>query len=279
MEKDLDWAQLWRQLIETRTQRTTRKVEDAWAGRAQAFNEHVKTRWEKEDSSRSFLVDLLKTHPGSTVLDIGAGAGAWACLMAPHAARITALDPSSAMIAVMGENLKNAGTTNVEIVQASWPEAEVEEHDFCLCSHAMYDSPDLPAFVRRMEAVSRKGCVLVMRAPEPGGVMAELAREIWGQPHDSVNFQVAYNCLLQIGIFANVLMEDRGSWKTWSHGSLEEAFLEVKNRLGLMEDPSHDGFIRKVLARRLVRVDDRYIWPSGVRSALVYWLKPAAPPL
>lgn len=277
MEKDLDWALLWRQLIETRATRTIRQSDDAWAGRARDFNEHVKTRWAKEDSSRRFLVGLLKEHPGSTVLDIGAGAGAWACLMAPYAARVTALDPSASMIAIMRENLAEASATNVDVLQAAWPEAEVEPHDFSFCSHAMYDCPDFPAFVRRMEAVSRKGCILLMRAPEPDGVMAELAREVWGQSHDSANFQVAYNCLLQMGIFPNVLMEDTGPWKTWSHGSIDGALLEAKNRLGLTEDPTHDGFIREVLRRRLRLENGRYVWPSGVRSALMYWLTPAAP--
>lgn len=277
MERAVDWALLWRQLVETPNRGMGRMAEDAWAGRAQAFNERVRQRWDREDSSRNFLLGLLKAHPGSTVLDIGAGAGAWACLFSPWTAKVTALDPSRAMIEVMEENLRERGITNVEVLQASWPEATVEDHDFCFCSHAMYDSPDFPAFVRRMEAVSRKGCLLLLRAPAPDGVMAELAREIWGQPHDSPNFQVAYNCLFQMGILPNVLVEDSGPWKTWSHGSLEEAFLEVKGRLGILEDPRHDTFIREVLARRLRFEKGRYLWPSGVRSALVYWFRPAAP--
>ncbi|WP_005037306.1 class I SAM-dependent methyltransferase [Holophaga foetida] len=277
MEKELDWALLWRQLIERRTRGKARQPEDAWEGRAQAFNEHVRMRWDREDSSRSFLLDLLKAHPGSTVLDIGAGAGAWACMIAPHAAKVTALEPSSAMLAIMRENIRTAGAGNIEVVQGAWPGAAVEKHDFCLCSHAMYDSPDLPAFVRRMEELSRKACLLLLRAPEPDGVMAEIARRVWGHPYDSANFQVAYNCLLQMGIFANVLMEDARPWKTWSHASMDEAFLEVKERMGLKEDSRHDSNIKSILQRRLTLREDRLVWPSGVRSALVYWFTPTAP--
>jgi len=273
MERETDWALLWRQLVEKRTHGLSGKPQDPWEGRARTFDAHVKKRWEREDSSRNFMVELLKAHPDSTVLDVGAGAGAWVCLMAPHAAHITALEPSSAMIAMMRGNLGQTGLSNVRITQGSWPGAEVEQHDFSICSHAMYDCLDLPAFVRRMEAVSRRGCVLLLRAPAPDGVMAELAREIWGHPHDSANFQVAYNCLLQMGIFANVIMEEGGPWKTWSHPSLEEACREVKDRLRLGDDQKYDLLIKNKLKERLVLQDDRYIWPSGVRSALIYWLK------
>ncbi len=277
MEQIPDWPLLWRELVEAQARGLEEKQggrpEDAWAQRARTFGDSVKKRWEKEDSSRRFLLDLLKASPGSTVLDIGAGTGSWACMLAPHAARVTALEPSAAMIAIMEENIRGLGITNVEIVRGSWPDAAVEDHDFSLCSHAIYGEADFPAFVRRMDEVTKRCCLLLMRAPVPDGPMAAIARKVWGQPYDSPNFQVGYNILLGMGIFANVLMEDTGLWKPWTSGSLEEALIEVKRRFNLTGDDSHDAFIARILEDNLVRKNGGLFWPPGVCSALVYWHK------
>jgi len=276
MEKEPDWPLLWRQLVGARARGMDDREDDSQVvvpAKACAFDEHAKKRWAQEDSSRRFLVELLGDHPGSTVLDIGAGTGSWACMLASHAAKVTALEPASTLIAALRKNVEASGATNVEILQGAWPEAHLEVHDFSLCSHAMYGCPDFPGFLRRMDEVSRKGCLLLLRAPQPDGLMAEISREIWGQPHDSPNFQIAYNILLQMGIFANVLMEDTGPWRPWTHGSLEEALADVKRRMGLTEEGRHDAYLERILRQRLTFSEGRYVWPSGVRSALVYWFK------
>jgi hypothetical protein len=175
------------------------------------------------------------------------------------------------MIEVMREKLAAQGHTNVETVQGAWPDVLVEPHDFSLCSHAMYGYPDLPAFVRRMVASTRCTCFLVLRAPSLDCVLAEAARHIWGQPHDSPNFTIAYNVLLQMGIYPNVLMENTGLWDSRSSESLEQALSAVKRRFGLDGMTEHDDFLADLLRRRLTYQDGQYVWPREVRSALVYW--------
>ncbi|MDY7076712.1 MAG: methyltransferase domain-containing protein [Chloroflexota bacterium] len=274
MEKVTDWTKLWRELAEAQSKRWHKKddSDDHWRKKARGFDQLVKERWMAgTDSSREFVVAQLKAHPDSTVLDIGAGTGAWTVLMARHARHVTAVEPSGAMVEVMEENLVAAGITNVEIVQQKWPEAEVEPHDFSLCSHAMYGCLDFPAFVGRMVEITRRMCLLVLRAPINGSVMAEAAMRVWGQPYDSPNFQVAYNALLQMDVFPNVLMEDTGLWDPWTNASFDAALAEVKQRLCLEQDSEHDEFLVNLLRRRLTHENDQCVWPRGVLSALVYW--------
>lgn len=274
MEKTTDWIKLWRELAGAQSRRWHKKddSEDRWRQKARGFDQCVKERWVAgPDSSREFVIAQLTAHPASKMLDIGAGTGAWTVLMARHARRVTVVEPSGAMIGVMEENLATEGITNVDIVQQKWPEAEVEPHDFSLCSHAMYGCPDFPAFVWRMVEVTSRMCFLLMRAPIKDGVMAEAAMRVWGQPYDSANFQVAYNAMLQMGLFPNVLMEDTGLWDPWTSASFDEALAEVKQRLCLGQDSEHDEFLADLLHRRLEYEGGRYVWPRGVRSALVYW--------
>jgi 2-polyprenyl-3-methyl-5-hydroxy-6-metoxy-1,4-benzoquinol methylase len=277
MYKITDWAGLWRELVEVQLRRKHKGPDpgrdnpDVWRHKARDYDALVKSRWAEPDSSRTFILGQLDRCPGATVLDIGAGTGAWALLMAAHASRVTALEPSTAMIEVLQEKLEAEGIANMHVVQGSWPEANVERHDFTLCSHSMYSCPDLPAFIRHMEEVTRHTCFLLLRAPSADGLMAQAAQRIWGQPYDSPNFPIAYNALLQMGICANVLMEDTALWAGWSHASLDEALAETKRRFGLLESTEHDAFLQDLLARHLTYSEGRYVWPPAVRSALVYW--------
>jgi SAM-dependent methyltransferase len=268
-----NWANLWKELVELNDTwgESWQSGEDRWKNRSGVFSENIEKRWSRPDSSREFLVSRLRAHPEATLVDIGAGTGAWAILAARYAAAVTAIDQSEAMLEVMRQNLDKVGATNVRIIQGSWPEVDVEPHDFSLCSHAMYGAPDLPGFIRKMMAVTRRTCFLLIRAPKLDGLMGEFARMVLGHPYDSPNFVVLYNTLIEMGIYANVLTEDTGLWKPWMNDSLEEALADVKRRLGLKNNPAYDAAIYGRLEEKLTYVDGKYIWPPGVRSVLVYW--------
>ena len=272
MEKITDWNALWRELVDIKARSRTLNQDpdvDVWCKKAAEFKEGVKRRWKKPDSSRDLI--LSKMNPSATVLDIGAGTGAWAGLLAPLVRRVTAVEPSPSMIRVMQESLEEKNIKNVDIVQGEWPDVEADIHDYSLCSHAMYGYPDLTAFIRRMAECTRKTCFLLLRAPSLNGIRSEAAQHVWGQPLDSPNFTIAYNILLQMGIYAHVQMENTGLWKSRTSGSLEEAFRSMKRFLGLNATDEHDDYLRKLLQRRLSLKNGRYTWPPEVRSALVYW--------
>ena len=275
MERETDWIRMWRELVEAHQQSWQRRMAetgpDVWVTRARAFHAGSVRRWLTSDSSRALIATTLAALPGATALDIGAGSGMWAAFMAGRARAVTAVEPSSAMIEVMRDHLAGEQVGNVTVVQGTWPETEVEPHDVSLCSHAMYGTPDLPAFIRSMVRATRRTCFLLMRAPTADGIMAEAARHVWGHPHDSANFHVAYNVLLQMGICANVLMEDTGLWDPWSSPSLDAALADLKERFGLGASTEHDAFLADLLRRRLVPSEGCYLWPRGVRSELVYW--------
>ncbi|HKJ99222.1 MAG TPA: class I SAM-dependent methyltransferase [Desulfotignum sp.] len=275
MEKLTDWKKLWKQLSEIQTRAFAKKQakdEDFWRHKARDFDKMVEERWAKPDSSRQFLLDKLTANPGSSLLDIGAGTGKWSVLASPYAAKVTALEPSGAMQAVLKEKIHEMNITNIQVFTGNWPEDDPGPHDFILASHSMYGQTDFTAFVQKMSATAVKGCILVMRAPFADAVMAKAAMKVWGQPYDSPNFQIAYNMLLGMDIYPDVIMEADGTWPAWTSDSFEAAMEETKNRLGLADNTSHDLFLWELLAKHLTRQNDgKYVWPKGNRSALVYW--------
>ncbi len=268
-----DWIALWRELSEIQNRRRQLEhgdLSDPWVSFAWRFRYRVHQRWSRPDSSRELIAEHLRGCPGCTLLDIGAGTGAWEGHLAQYVDRITAVEPSPSMIEVMREHMDSCDVTNVEIVRGFWPDVDVPVHDFSLCSHAMYGMINFETFIRSMEAKTRHTCFLLLRAPESTGVLAQAAQHVWGHPYDSPNFQVAYNALLQMGIFASVRFEEPGRWKPRTSASIEEALQSVKRHIAL-EDEAHDGFLREMLRAELVLRDGQYVWPADVRSALVYW--------
>ena len=134
--------------------------------------------------------------------------------------------------------------------------------------HEPNDAPDLAGYVRAMERSARKRCALLIRASTGQGPMAEATRLVLGHPHDSANFAVAYNALLQMGIAAHVHVEDRGPWGAWTHASVEEAVAEVEGRLGSTE---HTEAITAILRRSLEERDGAWHWPPMMRSMFTWW--------
>lgn len=264
-ERITNWVEFWGELVARQSSIPSRSGEPKESHRA------TNKRWAKPDSTQTFVIAQLNAAPGSTLLDIGAGKGSWAVRLAPHARQLTAIDSSPDMIQAMHELLSAQAVTNVDVVNGSWPDVQVEPHDFSFCSHGMYGAADLLTFIRRMEQVTRRTCFMVLRAPTPDGLMAQAALRIWGHPYDSPNFQVCYNVLLQMGIFANVLWADTGMWSPWRNASLEEALTEAKRRFGLAGPTEHDEFLMDLLHRHLSLEEGEYIWPRAVRSALIYW--------
>jgi hypothetical protein len=49
--------------------------------------------------------------------------------------------------------------------------------------------------------------------------------------------------LLQIGIYANVLLEDTGLWKPRTSPNLNVALADMKRFLGLEESREHDDYL------------------------------------
>jgi len=244
--------------------------EDVWAGRAGDFHARVNRRWETAVTTRETILAHVDTT--TTVLDIGAGTGAWAVPLANQVARVTALEPSAAMLEVLAANLEGAGVANVDVVAERWPDAQLTPHDVVLCSHAMYGADDLVAFVRPMEALARRRVILVVRAPARDSLLADAARMIWGHPHFAPDFTIAYNVLLDLGRHPDVVIEHGGRWKPDWSPSPEAALADVRNRLGLPEGPGpEDASLIALLDRRLERRDGRLVWPGRIRAAVIHW--------
>ncbi len=267
---ETDWIRLWRDLAERFRDRPDpgeENVSERWAKRARSrgYGEEQRRR-DRDDPLMQFLLGRLQ--PDDTVLDIGAGVGRWSIPMAMVCRKVTALDVSAGMLGILRENAAAENVANIDTVVGDWALASVEPHDYVLSSHAVYISPDIVGYARKMERSGLKACCLVMRVPRHDGVIGELSRRIYGSFQDSPNFIVGYNALLQAGIAGHVIMEEQG--RPWHNETLEEALARARRHLRLQTD-DRDGMMMDLLKERLALRDGEYWWPDWMRSALVWW--------
>jgi FkbM family methyltransferase len=261
---NVDWLGLWQKLVVTNARGSS--IESM-----KRYRSHARQKRQRPDPLLDFVIE--STGSKETVLDIGSGDGRWTIPLAGKAGAVTAVEPDKEMLKLLRENA-DAAKVNIRIVELPWEEAGVEPHDIVVCAHAMYTTPDLAAFVRRMEQHARKTCYLAVRLPPVDGIIGELMKEIHGATHDSANAVIAFNALYSMGIYANVMVEN--NIHSWVNDTFEEAFTRAKKHLRMTFSEQYDELIRDTLNKRLTFSDGLYIWPDGMRSALLWW-NPANP--
>jgi len=257
---ETDWLKLWRELVLAGPPTSKSEL-------AKRYKVHARKRNERPDQLLDFI--LREIDGDTTVLDIGAGSGRWTIPLAKIAKTVTAVEPSSAMVDNLRRNIASAKLNNIQITQSSWEDAIVKPHDITICAHAMYSSPDLASFVRKIERYTTRTCYLAIRLPPSDGIIGELSLSIYGRHHDSPNAIIAYNALYSIGIYANVLVES--DIYNWTDNTFEEAFARAKRHLRLQSSITYDTLIRDTLSKRLSLSNNCYVWPDGMHSALLWW--------
>ncbi|MBI4188710.1 MAG: class I SAM-dependent methyltransferase [Chloroflexi bacterium] len=266
---EIDWLELWRELA------TTMKLRSGeWASRyalhARSLQAESSVRGQAHEKSDPLLDFILRNIDSrSTVLDVGSGAGRWTIPVARIARSVTAVEPSADMQDMLRQSITAARLSNIQIVAATWQEAAVEPHDVVICAHAMNASPEFAGFVHKMENHARERCYIALHIPPHDGIINELCLAISGRRYDSPNAIVAYNALYELGIYANVLVEE--GIALWENDTIDEAFARAKRHLRLESSTAHDELIRNTLVRRLTLKNDKYIWPDGMRSVLFWW--------
>lgn len=256
---EIDWLELWRELILANPHAPD-------SSSMKRYKIHAIKKQQRPDPLLEFILKSIDSNV--TVLDIGAGDGRWAIPLARIARSVTAVEPDEDMLDILRENAKTE-QLRIKVVQSYWEEADVVTHDIAVCAHAMYSATDLASFIRKMEQYARKACYTAIRLPPADGVIGELSKTIYGRLYDSANALVAYNALYSLGIYANILVEN--DIYHWVDDTLEEAFIRAKRHLKLESSSIYDKLIRETLSKRLLLSDNRFVWPDGMRSALLWW--------
>lgn len=272
----IDYADRWARIVERRRAQMDAAYAaagissgDYWGRRAKAYRAALHQHSNADPFVARVLASVAAT---STLLDVGAGTGRHTLALAPHVREVTAVDPSSAMLGLLREDLAAEVIDNVRVVEAEWMATDVAPHDVVICSHVLYPIADVVPFVRKLDTTARERVFIYLRT-DPLPTDMGLWSEFYGIPlqNQPVHMDLL-PVLAQAGIFADVeVVEHRF---TWTFTSLDDAQAQVGNSLCLREDDAAaQGKLRRLLQEQLVT------WPEGrlgprvgsARSAIVSW--------
>ena len=274
--RPIDFIARWKQIVERRRAQmdaayARSRIENAdyWGRRAKSYREALHQRMDEDP----FLIRVRSAADASTtVLDVGAGTGRHTLALAPHVARVMAVDPSEAMLGLLREDVEARGLRNVTTLLSDWLDAHVEPADLVICSHVLYPIADIEPFVLKLEASAGRRVFVYLRA-DPLPTDMGLWSEFYGVPLQAQPVHMdLVNVLAQLGVMADVeIVEHRF---TLTFATIDEALVQVRNSLCLAEDDAEStGRLRRLLDERLIA------WPGGrlgpdvasARSAIISW--------
>jgi SAM-dependent methyltransferase len=226
------------------------------------------------------ILALVDPPPSFSVLDVGCGPGTLAVPFARRVARVTALDFSPAMLALLGERCRAEGIANVTPVLGSWQDdwdaLGIGAHDLALASRSLAVE-DLGGALAKLDARARRLaclCTAVGDGPRDRRVFEAVGRPFQPPP----DYLVVYGRLHEMGICADVALLDREEWRVFA--SPEAAAASMAGTVwGLSAD--EEAGLLAWLRRSLTPCPGglRLPEPRIVRWAVIWWRKggPRAP--
>ncbi|HEU0103609.1 MAG TPA: methyltransferase domain-containing protein [Mycobacteriales bacterium] len=219
------------------------------AGRENLDPVHVDRYDAIEDAAGPAEVALLQglgLTRDAVVVDVGTGTGQFALAVAPHCARVVAVDVSPPMLAALQTKLDVAGVGNVEVKHAGFLDYEHAgpAADVVYSRYALHHVPDFwkGVALARLHSALRPGGLLrlwdVVYAFEPGDAEARL--EAWcatGGPADAGGWSRADY---------EEHVRDEHSTYTW----ILEALAERAGFVIEQAEYSSDGIFAKYVLRR-----------------------------
>jgi len=160
--------------------------------------------WQENNNYPGRLLERLLQFgaPEDSVLDIGAGAGAFAIPFAKVCRMVTAVEPSPGQITRLNEKTIREGVQNIAVLPKRWENVNLDEigqHDLVLAAYS-FEMKDIKSALDKMCQASRRYCFFI----HTGGhdLMTPIREILNVSPGPDYIF--LYNVLYQMGYRANI---------------------------------------------------------------------------
>lgn len=219
----------------------------------------------------SFILPL--TEDCETFLDVGSGCGTLAIPLAEVGKKVTALDPSHAMIEVLKEEIKIRGIDRVNCIEAPWGEVEVEPHDVIICANVPELLKGSTGFLKDANRLAKR-MVFLIEGADPNAdrfYYKELYPLLFNKDYPPrTDYIATYNALHSLGIYANVEIIEYNFDQPFK--DIEGALEFWKEYLSLVTD-EFDDRLKGFLEKKLVKIEDGLLARFSKKSAIMWWRK------
>ena len=255
---DVDWEEHWRSLQADRAAATSGHVDTAyWDRRAPTFARSTRSRADG-------FVDAITAYlsPGKTLIDVGAGTGRHALLLAERVEWITAVEPSEGMRGLIPPR------DNMTVVASTWEDAAVASADLLICCHVMYGVAEPVPFIGKMERSARERIFIMMREipmVHPAVVIRE--RLVGDQEPRVPRFSDLFMLLMQMGIAPDVDFIRYPIVQRYT--DIDEALADSRDMIGTDWD---EAKARDILEEVLTVEGNELVFDGGVTlSGIAHW--------
>ncbi|WP_028318623.1 class I SAM-dependent methyltransferase [Desulfobulbus elongatus] len=268
MMHTIDWNAAWRQ---ARTHRKhDRGGKQHWNKRAPSFAQHA-----RKSSYPADFIRLMTPRPEWSVLDVGCGAGTLAIPLAGLVRRVTAIDLSDTMIALLRAQCEEQGIANVRADvlgwEDDWEQAGIGEHDAAIASRSLAVD-DLRLALTKLHDKARKRVYLaslVGDGPFDRRIFEAIGRDLDRGP----DYIYVYNLLYQMGIHADVSFVMNGDG-----GRVYRDLDDAMDKFDWMIDgitPEETTSLRRYFEQHLRRTTGGWVLSHRhvVRWAIISWSK------
>lgn len=147
----------------------------ALADNSPAFWDNMARKYAKQPikDMKNYEATLERTKsylkPEDTVLEVGAGTGSTALLLAPHVAHITVTDISSEMMEIGRENAQEQNIDNASfIVAEAFAPTSKQTYDVVMAFNLLHLLSDIPHAVRNAASLTKKGGYFISKSGAVG---------------------------------------------------------------------------------------------------------------
>lgn len=160
----------WRAMVEAHQAQSQRLRDPEWRPH-QDFAPHsvdsFRADRDRDDDQRVVHAVRQLMPVNGTFVDVGAGAGRFAIPLARAVAHVVAVEPSETMRAVLESDVKQAGLSNVEIIDSRWEVTVDVAGDVVMAAHVVYPLLDAAPFFKRLDAAARRWAAVVVFEEPP----------------------------------------------------------------------------------------------------------------
>lgn len=263
--KYMNWSEEWQKLV------MKSSLSRGWN---LFFNENFAKWYDLQLEHNGYpgvLLDKVRDRldDSSTVLDVGAGTGAFAIPIAREVKKVTAVEPSKEMLMRLYSKMDDL--TNICLIDKCWEDASIDEigmHDTVIAVNSLYRIKDIMIALKKMLSVAKKNLYIIMQC------RSNFYKKIWQQLkkeqyHSPPSFIHLYNVLYELGVIANV--EIIKIPRIQIYLDIKQAVKHWLIRLDLQ--PEEEGKLQAYLLNCLKEKDGMLYLEEEGQSAIIWYEK------
>jgi SAM-dependent methyltransferase len=240
-----------------------------WEKRSVSFAEHAgKTYYPNE------FLKLMRLEPDYTVLDMGCGGGALAIPLAEIVKKITAVDFSPNMIAIVGNICRERNITNIETIlgewDSDWSSLGIGKYDIAIASRSMYSKDSAPYIQKLINAARRQ--VFISSPEGDGPIDMKLLKFAGRENHIKSDYRQLMDAVKSMGIRAELSFIEENlinRWRTFDEAVENQKWMFAAAPL----TPQEEEKIRLYLEQNLIQKDGMLQLPyeRTCRWVVMWW--------